>query len=65
MKLLIILLILAVLFFGFSIPWCIRAYARIQADQIFYKHRPRGPAESIAETWTAGDITMCLKLLGR
>lgn len=40
MKFLIILFVLFILFWGFSIPFVLRAYARTRADQVIYGHRP-------------------------
>ena len=40
MKLLLILLVLAVLFWGFSVPFIIRADARARADLIINGRRP-------------------------
>jgi len=40
MKILLIALIIAILFCGFSIPFIIRVAARTQADEIIYGRRP-------------------------
>ncbi|GAI92589.1 unnamed protein product [marine sediment metagenome] len=40
MKILLIALIIAILFLGFSIPWIIRTCARTRAEQIIYGRRP-------------------------
>lgn len=40
MKLIVIAVIISVLFCGFLIPYILRAFARVRADQTIYGHRP-------------------------
>ena len=40
MKIVLIALAISLLFFGFCIPWVIRAYARTRANQALYRQQP-------------------------
>jgi len=40
MKIVLLLLVISVLFWGFSFPYMLRAFARVRADQTTYGHRP-------------------------